>query len=249
MAGWALFDGSEYQNTAKWLGATWYFCAKGHEERSIMGSWNETCVITNLPIRSSEKDVKMVVFKPFSNDDYSLRRMVTDPDTMVKCFRNIFAGDYDDYGSLEVYQSIGDGFELPEDLEGYQYFFAKGDAWNAIVSYVDGQINSPDEYAGWEYKHYISCFKTCIWLNRDSVISKFPDNLFSGREAEDPDDIQISSWFTELLYVLAFLQNTRRDIWIGDVYRGCQTTNYEEHSLIAEQIKSQIIEGMKYDEE
>lgn len=206
-----------------------------------MGSWTETCAITNLPIRWNEQDVRLVVFKPFAKDSHSLKWMITDPETMVKCFKNIFVGDYNDYGRLETHKSLVEGFELPEDLKkDYQYFFAKGDVWDAVVKYVDKKINSSDEYEGWQYEHCISCFKTSMWFSRNSVIGKFPDYLCSGEEPSDPDDIQIPTWFTELLYVLAFLQNTRRDVWVGDAHRGSQTTNYEEHLLIAAKIQSHV---------
>lgn len=185
-----------------------------------MGCWNETCAVTNTPIRYGASNVKMVLFTPLHMDaehmPYHYQRMVSDPVTIRRRFFDVLTGNYNDYGNIE-------NSEAPQELDAYKYFFVNGDAWNAVVEYVQTQLNNPDEYSGWEYKHYMKCFEQIVKT----------ESFFGDAEEFSPEK---ESRFRELLCVLCFLQYTRRDPWIGDKFRGSQSMNLEEHKLIAEQI-------------
>lgn len=187
-----------------------------------MGSWSETCVITNTPIRRNH-NVKMVLFKPLLTKDHQnydghVNRMVTHFDLLMKCFVNIYTGAYDDYGGLK---------QLPrEEFEdNHKYFFIHDDVWNNVVSYVQSRIDTQDVVCEATYKDFISRFDyelDCSYLSLDNK-QRFLDGEFK-----------------ELLYVLAFMEFARKYAWIGDQNRGKQFYCYREHALIAEQIQSVI---------
>ena len=191
-----------------------------------MGCWNETCAVTNTPIRYGASNVKLVLFKPLhmanpEHYQYHIDRMVSEPSKIRKCFVDVFSGRYNDYGSLEC-SDIPDGFQ-----DEYKYFFVHGDVWDAVVAYVQSQIDNPDEYSGWEYKYYFNGFENSVRMDSlphldGSELEIYP----AGKEKQ----------FKETLYVLYFLSSTRRNPWIGDKFRGSQSMNLEEHKLIAEQI-------------
>lgn len=187
-----------------------------------MGCWNETCAVTNTPIRYGMPNVKMVLFKLLKmsaqHNQYQLIRMASEPLVIRRSFFDVLTGDYDDYGRLTC-------ADFPPELNTYQYFFVNGDAWDAVVAFVQSQLDNPDEYVGWDYKHYMKCFETIV--KTESFAPLDDGAIFPvGKEEK----------FKEVLYVLCFLQYTRRDPWIGDRFRGSQSMNLEEHKLIAEQI-------------
>jgi hypothetical protein len=104
-------------------------------------------------------NVKMVLFKPLHMDaehmQYQLQRMASEPLVIRRRFFDVLTGDYNDYGNLTH-------VDAPASLNEYQYFFVNGDTWDAVVAFVQSQLDDPNEYVGWDYKHYMRCFETIV---------------------------------------------------------------------------------------
>ena len=215
-----------------------------------MGCWNETCALTNTPISYGMKNVKLVVFEPNSyfkpkedgtdpwesQRDYESRRMVEGGEQTLKTFVGVFTGEYDDYGRIICADLPGD-FDTAEGK--YRTFFVNGNAWNATVEFVKAQIALPEEYDGWEYKRIIKGFEVV-----SAGVNAMKQMLEMAKARRDPSaslpSTTVSLYpegreeiFKELLYILAILNFTRRDPWVGDLSRGSQATNYDAHAMLA----------------
>ena len=77
------------------------------KEDLIMGCWNETCMVTHLPIFAGDRVVSMIVAR--TQEEYG---MMCYSDSLFQPVGLPFAGEYDDYGSVE-------NIECPEFVRNY----------------------------------------------------------------------------------------------------------------------------------
>jgi hypothetical protein len=211
-----------------------------------MGCWNETCVITNTPVTAGAPAV-MVLFNSKIRKEYHIFRGVR------QNLIGVYHGQYDDYGCVDELLDTNE-VAFPKDFdEGrhdkYSFFFAHEHAWTSVVKFVEKQIAHPDEYVGWEYKHTLKYYEQDVKVALQSVAlkkalqrhKKDPSSPFKELRPQPiyAPGQKVST--KELLYVLNFLQGCRRSPWVGDHFRGCQSTSIEENRLILE-IARQVLD-------
>ena len=97
-----------------------------------MGCWNETCVITNLPIRH-ENECVFIDFNPKSiemqfYEDWSGGGWARHKDII-----RIIKGHYNDYGSIDEFEKEDEKI----DRDSYVRVFFLKSAWDTVVANVD----------------------------------------------------------------------------------------------------------------
>lgn len=194
-----------------------------------MGCWNETCALTVTAIRYGDP-VVMVLFKNPKMQQYGVgswehfqRKFLEGGESIYNGLVGVFRGTYDDYGSIENFTSNKNLFPedfTPSNNDNYIWFFTHESVWNSVVDYVLSQNDLPGRYAGYDYKQIVSVYEhraeIASWISKEKPIYQ------EGQEEATK----------ELLYILRFMWQTRRNPWIGDMYRGHQSVSLDEQRIL-----------------
>ena len=109
-----------------------------------MGCWNETCLMSNMPIRRGDK-VVLLVLRPQLHR-YAEEGNQSRPDAFFIPVGFPIVGTYDDYGSIDVSE------EEAEKVNGFfADMFAPSLFYKSDYRYVDRRTDKSDEIPEYEY--------------------------------------------------------------------------------------------------
>ena len=217
-----------------------------------MGTWGETCAISNLPINclDSGEDIVMVVFHKHNcilGEDHGtemdyLRRVADGEEHTGHYFKGVFRGAYDSVGGLEDLTS-GNDDQYPDDLHNeYIRFFVYGSVWDEVVARCKKLAKKND----WDFGDIVSRYEqrkrvSALW-QEDIEVHEFFHGRMSPEDKqarfkahfdnEDPYPKGQKEIFQDLLYVLRFMHCMRRNPWAGMLFAGCQDSDIPNHKFL-----------------
>lgn len=192
-----------------------------------MGCWDETCALTNTPIRCGSPCVMVLIererrnrfYGPFGNSWLDFNKV-----------KGIYKGYYNDYGWMKDKKGYG-GNDI--EVEGCDWNFKK---------YED----RPDE------KFYIVFFHRNVW---DACQKFHAENKQGNWNLEMPDrmeeingEVKFSKhpeFSREFVVVCCIAHSTRRDLLAGVQFKGCQDWNTTEtykfvHRITANRLREKV---------
>lgn len=210
-----------------------------------MGCWNETCMVSNLPI-SADQEVICVVLSPDADEDYNGSFVVE---------QSIASGIIDDYGSLEI---ITDKFCAPGDEENSfdidEYhsqsrpvLFVLKDVWDKVVKFAEENYKESVDFAikhsmNLDYsKQLVSLFELVDQLRE---LTNAPvDTLASAeyKKLKERENQPIPKLYREWIAVRCFLRNVRKCYVNTNAYTGCQHLELHAHKFLNTVVSEQIV--------
>lgn len=180
-----------------------------------MGSWDETCALTNRPIGVGQRAV-MVVFEEGAQD--LQMRLRSSFDGFFDKILDIHRGSYDDYGNLE---------EVEVDYRENIAIFFHENVWDEVVKYA----RSSDAF---EFK-YIHEMNDRQWLEKYNGEAAVADsNYFKTKGIPYKSLREPTEIMKDFFYVTSFSLCARRDIMSGLLFRGKQEYDNEPQKILHE---------------
>lgn len=222
-----------------------------------MGSWNETCMVSNLPVMYGEPVICYLIKKSKYFDQSIAKGVYTTTDLFCPVSLPIKAV-YNDYGGVSEADNIAfnhanniekiDSFPNDNNKD-YALVFIKENIYRSLIDRSKIKLDKYSaRYLAEKVKGWIDHVKIEISLPlvaRMSMRSGEEDRVYdlikslSQQELSDQDIIHITNLLNED-YLFNMILGRLRKFWMPTGNKGSQNINYYEHLVLIEAMRNSI---------